>query len=497
MAHGIWAYCRVSTTKDEQELSLGEQERWAESYAAGLGEALVVFRERASARSTVGRPEFQRMMASVQGLPASQRPKQIVVTSLDRLSRDMTDTLVVTRTLRSLKVGLFIRDMGLIKAETFGDRAALVGRSMGGEAENEARSNRARASWDRRRREGKPTSNKSPYGLQLRNECDVEAPESGVWVRRAFEWYLSGIGAHTIARRFQGNAPPHVVWTNRVGPDGAPVTRSRHPVWEYNRILKMLRQSRYRGTIVKPEVFDRAQQLLADKPRWRQSRKGEYPLSGAVKCGGCGRSFHGRSSSGVRNKRLADGTIATYKYKRIRYYGCIVCNVIINADEMEEWFRHDVNRVAANEKLLREWVIGHRPSADLNELRRELVGLEHRTSETYIETMRSRVWDLALEGPHSAVDLEAQLARIDRKRIDSQRRLLELQQILGRRDGEKRTLEQAGRLLAGFWQTFDRAPYEAKRELMARLCAALGGVTATKGGLRWSRNSLGSPSISA
>jgi DNA invertase Pin-like site-specific DNA recombinase len=166
MPQGVWAYLRVSTAKGEQELSLEEQERWAREHASGLGETLQLFPERASAKSVIGRPVFQKLIAELEGLPSAKRPKQIAVTSFDRLYRDMTDTLVVARTLRSLKVDLYVRNVGVVKADTFAQRAALVGQSMGGEAENEARSSRIKASWERRKREGKPTSNKVPYGLQ-------------------------------------------------------------------------------------------------------------------------------------------------------------------------------------------------------------------------------------------------------------------------------------------------------------------------------------------
>lgn len=209
-----WAYCRVSTTKDEQELSLEQQEVWARGYAAQEGLELTIYPEGATAKRTIGRKEFQRMMSELADLPPARRPGQLLVTSFDLLSRDMTDTLLIARQLKELRVSLYIRGAGgVVKSETFAERAALVGQSMGGEAENEARSNRMRASWERRRREGKPTSNKVPYGLQMRGERDEPATGSGPWVRKAFQWYASGIGTYTIALRMKAGAPAHVVPT--------------------------------------------------------------------------------------------------------------------------------------------------------------------------------------------------------------------------------------------------------------------------------------------
>jgi len=413
----------------------------------------------------------------------------------------MTDTLVVARTLRSLRVELFVRDVGIVKADTFAQRAALVGQSMGGEAENEARSNRIKASWERRKREGKPTSNKVPYGLQLgrvrgdpMHERDMPAEgDSPTWVRNAFEWYASGIGSHVIAERFKQGAPPHLVMTGKVDSDGNPevqerVPRRRHGVghrWEYNRILKLLRQRRYRNVIVSSKLFDQVQEMLARKPRWRCDRKAEYPLSGAVKCAGCQRSFHGRSSTGVHHKKLASGQTATYHGRRVRYYGCTVCNVNINADQMEAWFRRDVGRLEASESLLRKWVESEPLGKDLAGIRREIASLEHSTAPEVIETQRNRAWDLALASSLASTDLGRQLARIAEKLQTEQHRLNELRARLGRIDEGRRTVKQARQLLSGFWNRYDAASYEQKRALMGSLTAALGGVTATKEGLVW------------
>jgi DNA invertase Pin-like site-specific DNA recombinase len=124
----VWAYCRVSTTKVDQELSLDEQEKWARDHAATNNLQIKVVRERASAKNTIGRPEFQKMMTDLAQLSPSKRPQRVLVTSFDRLSRDMTDTMIISRTLRTLRVELFVRDSGgIVKGETFAERAAIVG----------------------------------------------------------------------------------------------------------------------------------------------------------------------------------------------------------------------------------------------------------------------------------------------------------------------------------------------------------------------------------
>ena len=487
MARGFWAYCRVSTKKDEQELSLDEQERWARDHAAHAGEEITVFRERASAKSTLGRPEFQRMVASLQELPAAKRPRAIIATALDRLSRDMTDMLVVARTMRTLKVELYIRDVGPVRADTFAERAALVGQSMGGEAENEARSNRIRAMWDRRRREGKPPTNKTPYGVQLQAERDVPIPESAEWVLRAFEWYSQGVGSYTIAQRFKGVAAPHVIRLAKVGPDGEPIRRTRHPVWEGNRIAKMLRQPRYRGLIVPEDLFDRVQALLDERPRWRRDRVMEYPMSGAVKCGKCGRGLCGRSTRPPRYRKKGLIDKPCPPAVRYRYYFCTVCCYAIAAHDLEHWFRRDVARVAGDPELLTRWIAGEQGDTREAGLRREIATLERATEPAAVDAARGRVWDLALAGQHASADLERQLARIAAQATADRARLAELRTSLERRVTSQRTIAEAKALLSNFWLEYNRAPYESKKMMMGLLTSALGGCTATKDGLTWTQ----------
>jgi DNA invertase Pin-like site-specific DNA recombinase len=487
MNRSAWAYCRVSTTKDEQELSLEQQEAWARGYAAQEGLELTIYRERASAKRTIGRKEFQRMMSELADLPPARRPAQLLVTSFDRLSRDMTDTLLIARQLKELRVQLYIRDAGgVVKSETFAERAALVGQSMGGEAENEARSNRQRASWERRRREGKPTCNKAPYGLQMRGERDVPSPQCGPWVKKAFRWYAAGIGTYTIAERMKA-APPHTTLGSRVGPDGKPVQHVRHPVWEASRIKKMLVQTRYRGTLVDPELFDRVNALLASKPRWRNDRKREYPLSGAIKCAGCGRCFHGSGTGRIRTKRLADGTLQHYAAEPARYYSCVVCNYRINAKWLESQFRSQIDHLVARPEDLRRWVQSTPYGSSKRELEREIARLERECSDELLEKTQQRVWQLALDAKIDSADLGRQLQRLKDDFANRRSQLTELQQQVNTQTTATRTVQRAQELLRDFWALYDAASYEDRRELIAAVVQALGGAKATKEGITWDR----------
>jgi DNA invertase Pin-like site-specific DNA recombinase len=490
MGQQLWGYARVSTEKETQEVSLEDQERWLRDHARALDAEVEIFREQASAKSILGRPVFAGMLKRLEELPPSKRPRQIAVVAFDRLSRDLTDALLIARSLRAFRVELYVRDAGgLVRAETFGDKLQIIGRGIGAEAENAARADRIRASWDRRRREGKPTSNRSPYGLQLVAERDTPADgDSAKWVKRAFEQYLKGTGTHTIAKDLREHAPLHIVRTSRIGSDGAPIVKTRSYIWTYMSVMKLLRQRRYRGVVVTEELFDQVQERLENKPHQRRERIHAYPLSTAIRCAKCGRVFHGRGTTPSKKATLVDGTEVVYHGKLVRYYECdhAGCGVRINADRLEERFRNEVSRLAANPKLITRWLSGDRGDGSTRELRQDIAALERSTSTEALEAARQRIWDLALNaGPNASRDLEKQLERINAK-VDADRVLLsELVGKLERRDTSKRTVEEAQRLLHGFWPRYDRSPYERKRQLVGALTAALGGCTADREGMYW------------
>ena len=485
----IWAYCRVSTRKAEQELSLEQQIGWAESFARQKGAKLTIFSERASAKTITSRAECVRMLQSLESAKPAERPELLLATSFDRLSRDITDTLILARSLRLAGVQLYVRDRGFIAMESFADQASIVGQAMGGHAENEARSNRIKASWQRRRLEGKPTSNKSPYGLQLQNERDIPEPESAPWVLQAFQWYVGGQGMPQIARRFQAGAPAHRVLTSRIGPDGTRVVRERHHVWEENRVRKLLEQRRYRGVLVEEALYDQVQELLRSKPKWRQQRNFEYPLSGAIKCASCGRSFHGHATGGAKRKKLANGAFSLYpNSKRFRYYTCTVCHYMINADQMELWFWSEMKCLAAHPSLVRKYFGEKKPKTavssrtELQSLNRELANLQ---------TRRQRAWDIALDATgDTRSDLPEQLRRLSEQEGVIRDSIHRLESVDEHQETLARSIAGAKQLVADLRRLYDHAPYEQKRELCNAVVRALGGAVATKEGLVWLRDAL-------
>ena len=482
-----WAYCRVSTRKEEQEDSLDEQRDRAIAFATERHFELRLFTEQASAKSITGRPVISSLLAELETLTARNRPKYLFITALDRLSRDMVDGMYVGRMLRSLKVTLFLHGRGEVRLDTFAERALFVGESMGGDAENEAKSKRSRDSWDRRRREGKPTSNKVPYGLQLIGERDVPIVDSAEWVRKAFEWYAQGDGTHIIGKRMQGNAPPHTWLTSRIGEDGQRIQKTRAGTkWEALRVLKLLKQRRYRGTIVEPDLFDAVSSRLADTPKAGSRRKREYPLSGAMRCEGCGRHLHGRATGHSSSHHLADGTRKVYRRKPIRYYGCVVCGYMVNAERLERQFFSHIGELVGDPALLRRW-IATPPTGKLDalSLKQELKRLQADVAEENMQARRDKLFSLAMTASLSEIEFKRQLNRLDNENTDGLAKIAAIRAKLATQDKHSKTIDHASSLLMRFTELYEGAAYELKRELVSSLASALGGVRVSRDGLKW------------
>lgn len=246
--------------------------------------------------------------------------------------------------------------------------------------------------------------------------------------------------------------------------------------------MKMLVQPWYRGTLIDPELFDREQQMIASKPRWRNDRKREYPLSGAIKCAGCGRSFHGCASGVSSKKQLADGTIRQYDRHSVRYYSCTVCNYRINAEWLEREFRSQINHLVARPEELGRWVQATPYGSTKREIEREVARLERESSDELLEKTQQRVWQLALDARIDSADLGQQLQRVKDDFASRSTQLADLRRQLVSRTTAQRTVERANELLANFWTLYDGASYEDRRELIAAVVQALGGAKAPRKG---------------
>src|SRR5581483_7639875 len=177
---------------------------------------------------------------------------------------------------------------------------------------------RVTAGLERRVREGKWMSGRTPYGYTRDRDTKLLLPDEvkAPVVRRIFDLYAEGkLGTTAIARTLDA--------------EGAPPPRKQG--WSPNALQLILANPAYKGLVrwngethpglheplVDDGTFDKAQEILRRRGEDASLRRGnpsDFLLSGLVRCHHCGRAYVGTSAHG-RNGRYTYYACSTrYKY---------------------------------------------------------------------------------------------------------------------------------------------------------------------------------------
>ena len=196
-------------------------------------------------------------------------------------------------------------------------------------------SNKVRASLDLKRRQGKFIGSFASYGY--RKDPDDHSrllidEEAAAVVRDIFDWFVGGTSVLGIAKRLNAAGIPNPsAYKRQQG------MNYRHPasgkldgLWPDSSVRRILKNRLYTGTMVQgknriksyklhvseavpeadwitveqtheaiipPELFERAQALLARDTRTAPAQKQVYLFSGFVRCADCGRAMHRKTIS--------------------------------------------------------------------------------------------------------------------------------------------------------------------------------------------------------
>ena len=313
----VCLYMRISTDEDHQPTSLGTQ-RELERYCQAMEDWHVVhaFDDQASG-VTLDRPGLTQAL----GLARDRRFELLLVYRVDRLSRKV-------RQLAGLAEEVDRHGIVLKSATEPFDTGSAAGRMMlqmlgvFAEFEHATIVDRVTAGLERRVREGRWMSGRTPYGYTRANGLLVPDLVKAPVVRRIFQLYAEGkLGTTAIARTLEAV--------------GAPAPRKQG--WSPNALQLILANPAYRGLIrwngslfeglheplVDQQLFEKAQQILRRRSENASLRRGnpsDFLLSGVVRCNHCGRAYVGTSAHG-RNSRYTYYACST-RYK----YGPSKCN---------------------------------------------------------------------------------------------------------------------------------------------------------------------------
>lgn len=305
----IAAYCRVSTDKEDQLLSLQAQKDFFEEYAMRNGLELVELYadEGISGTKLKNRTEFKRMMADAE----RGRFECVYVKDVSRLARNVVDFLQSIRKLKALNV-----DCRFVTANMSSNDGELTLTILAAVAQEESANLSKRVKFGKKRNAEKGRVPNIVYGYDKTRgdyfNLTINEVEAKV-VKRIFDYYVHlRHGANKIAQLL--NKEGLVTKRKCRWSQQAISTILTNPLYigkvingkEYvkdfltgervkNDVDKQLIVDKPELAIIDQEIFDKAQALLAERTenfrltKTRQSNK--YCFSTLIKCGDCGYSF--------------------------------------------------------------------------------------------------------------------------------------------------------------------------------------------------------------
>lgn len=306
-------YARVSTDKDEQINSLGNQKRYFEGYIAENPHwtfAGGYVDEGISGTSVEGREQFLKMIEDAK----CGRFDLIVTKEISRFARNTLDSLRYTRELLRCGVGVYFQNDNI---NTFDKDAELRLTIMSSIAQDEVRklSERTRFGFKRAQENSVLLGQNNLFGYnKVDGRLEIVEPEAAV-VREVFERYAAGdLGLRAIANDLDSRGVR--------GRQGKPLT--------YSTLYGMIRNPKYKGcyagrryasrdyrdkrsyrlsadkwlvhkddrvpAIVPEALWERANRLLASRGKTMkahaQASQNRYAYSGKLICAKHSTTFH-------------------------------------------------------------------------------------------------------------------------------------------------------------------------------------------------------------
>ena len=306
-------YARVSTDKDEQINSLGNQKRYFEDYIATNPHwrfAGGYVDEGISGTSVEGREQFLKMIEDAK----RGRFDLIVTKEISRFARNTLDSLRYTRELLRCGVGVYFQNDNI---NTFDKDAELRLTIMSSIAQDEVRklSERTRFGFKRAQENSVLLGQNNLFGYnKVDGRLEIVEPEAAV-VREVFERYAAGdLGLRAIANDLDSRGVR--------GRQGKPLT--------YSTLYGMIRNPKYKGcyagrryasrdyrdkrsyrlsadkwlvhkddrvpAIVPEALWEQANRLLASRGKTMkahaQASQNRYAYSGKLICAKHGTTFH-------------------------------------------------------------------------------------------------------------------------------------------------------------------------------------------------------------
>lgn len=421
-------YARKSSeSEDRQVQSLDDQLGVLRSLASDQGISVEVeYVESKSAKDPYARPEFERLIRSIEGGKVSQ----VYVWALNRLSRNPVDGGRIAHLLQTGKLRRIVTPVKVYDSE---DSALLlaVENGMSTAFIQDLRRNVKRGLASKAEKGWAPYKAKLGYRNNLEtNQIDPD-PEAFALVKQAWQLFLEGWTVSAIEDHVRTLGLKHFIR----GKESIPL-RKRYlyrvfadPFYSGMFLYKgELRKGAHQPMITRAQ-FALAQQRLRSNPgRTGKFAPKKFTFGGIFRCANCGCVV----TAQTKRKYSKDGTLrGTYTYYHCTgHRGCR--KAAVRAEVLESAIRDLIQGIA-----LPEWLVELAKADVARMIERDLVGLSATASDiegrmSGIDKKLSKLLELRLGDSVGQIEFEETRRRLIAEKEEEARKLAEQQNAVTR-----------------------------------------------------------------
>ena len=308
----VAAYCRVSTSSDDQENSFVAQVKYYNDYLrlADNMELVDIYADEGITGTSVNkREDFNRMIRD----SSLGKIDRIFVKSVSRFARNSLECIEYIRLLKSYGTTVLFEN-DAIDTNTMNSEMILYIKSAFAQSESLAGSKRVSTAIRMKMETGEFYNYTAPFGYKAENKSLIPIPEEAAIIKRIFDEYIGGKGIGKIVSDLNQDDVPGKPWgKERVRYILANEKYSGDSLYQktYTPPVLPLRNIRNKGevdmyyventhpAIIDKSTFDTVKQML-DKNMLRYSKRQKRApenFSGRIVCGDCGWIYKKKSNS--------------------------------------------------------------------------------------------------------------------------------------------------------------------------------------------------------
>jgi site-specific DNA recombinase len=299
---GVVIYTRVST-EDQKEngFSLQDQERRIRKYCNDQGLDIIAHYQDDYSAKDFNRPQFQKMLSDLKDKRI--KPSHLICLRMDRFSRNLEETLIMTKVLKELKVEVYFIE-GNVDLSTPESSILYMLSALLPQVENERRGLNTKQGMRQALRQGKwMWQAPKGYSNDKLNKT-IHPNDEAKYIKQGFLEVSFGIKSPDMVRKelnsigFKCSKQSFSKLLKDVFYTGKILVKA----WkdEPEQIVKGIHEA-----IIDDDLFERVQNILNGRKR-KQPKKSKlkalFPLRGHLICKRCGNNLTASSSKGSTKK---------------------------------------------------------------------------------------------------------------------------------------------------------------------------------------------------